>query len=82
MAFRSPDATVPAFGAASVTPNDSTDIATCRSVYVGGAGAMKVTMADDTTVTFSGLLAGAVYPFQAKRIWSTGTTATNIVALY
>ena len=82
MAFRSSDATVPAFGAAAVTPNDSTDIAVCRSVYIGGAGNMKATMADDSVVTFTGLLVGAVYPFQVKRVWSTGTTATLIIALY
>jgi len=42
---------------------------------------LKVDMADSGTVTFSGLPAGIFLPIIVKRVYSTGTTATNIIAL-
>lgn len=74
----------PAIGALEVTPNDSTDLSTepCRAVWVGTAGNLKVTMADNTQVTFTGIPAGCLIPIRAKRVWATGTTAGAIVAVY
>jgi hypothetical protein len=74
----------PADSAASVTPNNSTDLGThSRGLYIGGAGNVKVDMAGDgTAVVFTGLLAGVVYPIRASRVYATDTTATNIVALW
>lgn len=72
----------PALGAAAVTPSDSTDITTTRGVYVGGAGNLAVTMANGSTATFVGIPAGSILSIRVKRIHSTSTTATNIVALY
>lgn len=71
-------------GAATVTPNDSTDLAKGRTkgVYVGTAGDLAVTMNDGTNVTFSGLAAGVVHYISVSRIKATGTTATNIIAIY
>ena len=75
--------TIPGEGAAAVTPNDSTDLTTiARALYVGGAGNVKIDAADGSTVTFSGVLAGSILPVRAARVYSTGTTATNIVAIY
>jgi hypothetical protein len=68
--------------ASAVTPNDSTDLTTvAQGIYIGGAGDLKVDMADSGTVTFSGLPAGVFLPIIVKRVYSTGTTATNIIAL-
>ena len=53
----------------------------CRALYIGVTGNVKVTMPDGTAVTFTGAPVG-VLPVKARRVWSTGTTATNIVALY
>lgn len=73
----------PAENAAAVTPNDGADLTTAtRYVYIGGAGAMKVDMVGGQTVTFTGLLAGNVYRLRVTRIYATGTTVTNIVALW
>lgn len=73
----------PGVGAASVTPNDSTDLTIySRALYIGGDGNVKVTMFNGDEVTFVGLIAGTLLPVRAKRVWSTGTTATNIVAVY
>lgn len=75
--------TIPGEGAAAVTPNDSTDLTTiARALYVGGAGNVKIDAADGSTVTFSGVLAGSILPVRVARVYSTGTTATNIVAIY
>jgi len=55
---------------------------TTRGLYVGGAGDVAVTMAEDgNNVTFVGVLAGSILPVQVTKVLSTGTTATNIVAL-
>jgi hypothetical protein len=54
-----------------------------RAIFIGGGGTLKVTMADGNTVTFTSLTtAYPVFPIRVIRVWSTGTTATNIVALY
>lgn len=55
---------------------------TCRAVYVGGAGDLKVDMADGSTVTLEGVLAGSILPIQVSKIYATGTSATNIHALF
>jgi hypothetical protein len=67
---------------AAVTPNDSTDLtALARAIYVGGTGAVKVTMVNGDTPTFTGVQAGSILPIAVRRVWSTGTTATSILAL-
>lgn len=68
--------------AAAVTPNDDTVLTTTRALYVGGAGAVAVRLADDSSaVTLAAVPAGTLLPIRASRVLSTGTTATNIVAL-
>jgi hypothetical protein len=73
--------TFPANGAAAVTPSDSTEI-NCRALYIGGTGSVVLQMPNrDTSITFTGVLAGTVLPVSARRVMAA-TTATNIVALY
>ena len=68
---------------AAVTPSDSTDFdVLTRAIYVGGAGNVVAVRRDGTTVTFTGVPAGSVLPIACRRINSTSTTATSIVALY
>ena len=80
--YRTADATVSAYDAAAVTPNDSTNIRPTRALYVGGSGNVKVEMALGNVVTFTSVFAGSILPIQAVKVYSTDTTATNIVALY
>ena len=80
--YRTADATVSAYDAAAVTPSDSADIRPTRGLFVGAAGNIKVDMALGTTLTFTGVQAGSILPIQVKRVYSTDTTATDIVALY
>ncbi len=72
--------------AIAITPSDTDDLATvCRAVYVGTTGDLVVTLRDDTggtSVKFTAVPAGALLSIRAKRIWSTGTTASTIVAIW
>ena len=67
---------------AAVSKNDDNDLPYLARVYVGGTGAVKVTTGDGDVVTFSGVPAGDVLPVLVRRVWSTGTTATNMVAVW
>ena len=51
-------------------------------LFVGGAGAVKVTTIAGTDVIFTGVVAGTVLPVRVKKVFSTGTTATNMVVMY
>ena len=72
--------------AAAVTPSDTTDLASpTRAVYVGASGNLVVIFVGDqdaATTTLVGLAAGVWHPMQVRRILSTSTTATGIVAGY
>ena len=81
-AYRTADATVSAYDAAAVTLSDSTELAPTRALFVGTGGNLKVTMAYGTDVTFTGVQAGSILPIQVTKVWSTGSTASNVVALY
>jgi hypothetical protein len=73
----------PHSSAAVVTPDDANDLAAVtRAVYIGGTGHLNVIMMDGQTVLFSALPVGTVLPIRAKRIKSTSTTATPIVAMW
>jgi hypothetical protein len=68
---------------AAVTPDDSNDLpgGVCRALLVGTAGAAKLTDAAGNVVTSVPLQAG-YNPLRVKRVWSTGTTASTIYAIY
>ena len=78
--------------AAAVTPSNTTDITSVSTqdgtgnngcvLYIGGYGDVKVDTAGGDTVTFTGVLGGTFFPVQELRVYATGTTATNIVALW
>ena len=75
--------TGPAQYAAAVTPSDSANLSSiARALYVGTSGNVAAVMPDDSVVTFSGVQAGQVLPVRVKRVNSTNTTASNIVALF
>ena len=71
----------PAGHAAAVTPNNDTDLpTTARALYVGTMGNVKVTTTGGSVVTFVGI--EGILPVRTKRVHLTGTTASNIVALW
>lgn len=68
-----------------ITPSDSVDVLVAlRGIAFGTVGALKVTTLGGETVTIpSGVLAaGIIHPIMITRVWSTGTTAGNIVGVY
>ncbi|HBY59942.1 MAG TPA: hypothetical protein DEH78_08965 [Solibacterales bacterium] len=71
---------------AAVTPSDSTTFSPVpRALYVGGTGDLTVIGAGDDTgtpVTFSTVPAGTLLPIAVSKVMATGTSASNIVAVY
>lgn len=69
-------------GAAAITPSDTVDLPSqAKAIYVGGAGDVLATIGG-TDVTFKAVPVGTVLHITATRVKATGTTATNLVALY
>jgi hypothetical protein len=81
-AYRTADATASARRAAAVTLSDTAVIENTRALFVGAAGSVKVSMVEGGDVTFVGVSAGTVLPIQVVKVWSTGTSAASILALY
>ena len=68
--------------AAAVTPHDSTNLAaTTRALYVGSAGGNITAIVNGVAILFVAVPIG-ILPIQCTRVNSTGTTSTNIVALW
>lgn len=82
---RAPYAAAPS-DAQPVTPSDTVDLpgGPCRALYVGGTGDLKVTTVGGSTggSVVKANQAGTRLELRCTRVWATGTTATNIVALY
>jgi hypothetical protein len=55
---------------------------TCRGLWVGGAGDVAVTMEEGQSVTFAGIPAGSLLPVQVTAVLNSGTTATDMLALF
>lgn len=78
--FRGTD---PADNAAAITPNDGVDLTNiARALYIGTGGDVKITTAGGDTVTLNDVQGGSILPIRTKRVFSTGTTASNMVAIY
>ena len=68
--------------ASMVTPSDSADLAyVTRSLWIGAQGTLKVTMLGGGDVTFN-VSQHMELPIRVTRIWSTGTSASDVVALW
>lgn len=70
--------------AAAIITSDSSLVSlpsATRGIYVGSSGNI-VAIIGGNPVTFASVPAGTILPIQATRINSTGTTATQLVALF
>lgn len=68
--------------AIEITPSDANDVGiNTLALYVGVAGDVRVRLHGGQTVTLTGVLAGRIYPIHIQRVFATGTTATDLVAL-
>lgn len=79
-----PSPTFPSFplGGVAVTKSDTASLDFPSVVYVGGAGNVAVVTANGDTVTFTAVPAGGVVPVVVIKVLETGTTATDMVAVY
>jgi len=70
--------------AASVTPSDTANGSGNNGcvLYVGGGGNLKVLTVGGDEVTFVNIQDGSFVPIQVLRVFSTGTTSTNIIAIW
>lgn len=67
---------------AAITKSDTTVLTGVRAIYVGGTGDVSVDDQDDAEVVFKAVPVGTILPISPKRVNSTNTTATLMVALY
>lgn len=73
----------PCTNADAVTTSDTVDLThVSRYIYVGGAGDITLVTSKGDTVLLKAVPIGAMLPIRASKIKLTGTTATNLVALY
>ncbi len=66
----------------AVTPDDDAEITTLhKGLWIGDAGTLRVRMWEDGIVEFKGLVAGYLLPIRVRKVFATGTTASDIVAV-
>lgn len=69
--------------AVAVTPNDSADLTKPAILSIGTGGDVTVDCLETgTNITFKNRQDGSELPVRVTRVYSTGTTASNILALY
>lgn len=78
--------------AAAVSPSNTANIPNVATqdglgnngcvLYVGTKGNLKVMTVGGDEVTFTNVQDGSFIPVQVLKVFSTGTTASNIVALW
>jgi hypothetical protein len=78
--------------AAAVTPSNTANIPNISSedglgnrgcvLYIGIGGNLKVITVGGDEVTFTNVQDGSFIPVQVLKVFSTGTTASNIIALW
>ncbi|MEE8207801.1 MAG: hypothetical protein V3T88_02410 [Nitrosomonadaceae bacterium] len=70
--------------AEAVVPSDTVDLdPLVLRLYVGVSGAIKVDTAAGDTVTFVAVPVGVFDPgCRIKRVYATGTAATNIISIF
>jgi hypothetical protein len=81
-----PASSNPAISAYAVTPSDSVSFTqgACAALYVGVTGDVTAVVGSESgqsAVLFKAVPVG-ILPVSCTRVNNTGTTATNIVALY
>ena len=68
---------------AAITLHDTDELSNyADAIYVGVGGDVKLTTVLDTTTTFKNVAAGSTLYVACKLVFSTGTTATDLVALW
>lgn len=72
----------PGDGAFDITPSDTVNLTIyTRGLYVGTVGDVKVDMLNGDTVIFVALAGGIIHPLQVRKVYATGTDATDIIGI-
>jgi hypothetical protein len=67
----------------SITPNDTTLLSPLPiGFYIGDTGVIRLQDKKGNTEDFQIPAAGWMLPFKAIRVYATGTTVTDVIALY
>lgn len=68
----------------AIAASDTNDLATIpRAIYVGSGGDIKMQLVHDAApVVWSSVPTGSLLSVRPRRIYATGTSASNLVALY
>lgn len=75
------DASAPATGFEAIT-NGAAFSKPARGIYVGSDGAISIVGLDGNSAVFVGAKAGSVIPVGCTVVNTSGTTATNLIALF
>lgn len=76
-------AEAPAYRGAAVTPSDATVLdPTTRALWIGTTGDLAVRTIGGDTITLANVQNGTLLPLAVDQVLSTGTTASDIVALW
>ena len=68
---------------AAVTPSDATVFDEVNAIFVGVGGDVALVLeGSSTTATYKNVPSGTFLPVNARKVLSTGTTATNILRLF
>lgn len=74
--------TSPALTAEEITPDNGANLThATRAIYVGQTGNVRVMTVDGDIVTFANMQGGVLYPIRVVQVFSTGTTAADLVGL-
>jgi len=76
--------------ASSVTPSNTVNIPSISGnttaqacvLYIGTGGSLKVLTEGGDEVTFTNIQDGTFFPVNVLRVFSTGTDATGIIAIW
>jgi len=70
-------------GGATVTQSDTVadPAGPFAGIFTGAGGTIKLTTTRNQTLTFTNLPAGVILPVATQRVWTSVTTATNMLGL-
>lgn len=78
-----PSLSSPASAGFSVTASDAASFSVpSRALYVGSGGTLAIRMLSGDDLTLVGVPSGSFLPIRVAQVYSTGTTASAIVALF
>lgn len=77
------EVSAPATRVGAVVPHDGNPLSDIpKALYIGGGGTIVLAGTSGGDATLANVPAGSVLPIRARFVRATGTTATNIVALF